>query len=116
MPLKKYGAVKGRVIDIYGERRDDKSPHFYVTLDGGQREWRVAINVKSRRWPSEVAFLRLAPFTHSRTRRLEALPEGLTPMNRRGERRSGGLDYLHDNFFRLSEMVALPHHLSLIHI
>ena len=110
MPLKKYGAVKGRVIDIYGERRDDKSPHFYVTLSGGQREWRIAINVKSRRWPSEVAFLRLAPFTHSLTWRLEALSEGLTPMNRRGERRSNGLDYLHDNFFRLSEMVALPHH------
>ncbi len=110
MSLKKYGAVKGRVIDIFGERRDEKSPHFYVTLKGGQREWRVAINVKSRRWPSEVAFMRLSPFTHGLTRRLATLPEGLTALNRRGERRSSGLDYLHDNFFRLSQMVALPHH------
>ena len=110
MSLKRYAALKGRVCDLYGERRDVKSPHFYLSLDCGQREWRLAINVKSRKWPSEVAFLRIAPFTHSRTRRLEALPDGLTPMNRRGERRSSGLDYLHDNFFRLSEMVALPHH------
>ena len=110
MTLKRYGAVKGRVCDVYGERRDDKSPHCYMTLDCGQREWRLAINVKSRRWPSEVAFTRLSPFTHAFTHRLDDLQLGLTPLNHRRDRRRHGLDYLRDNFFRIDELVALPHH------
>ena len=110
MTLKRYGAVKGRVCDVYGERRDNKSPHFYMTLDCGRREWRLAINVKSRRWPSEVAFTRISPFTHAFTHQLDALELGLNAMNRGRERRRGGLDYLRDNFFQLGQLVALPHH------
>ena len=110
MSLKRYAALKGRVCDLYGERRDDRSPHFYLSLDCGQREWRLAINVKSRKWPSEVAFVRLAPFTHALTRRLEALPQGLSPLQRRRDRRQRGLDYLRDDFFRLEALQALPHH------
>jgi len=110
MPLKRYGAVKGHVCDVYGERRDNRSPHFYMTLECGKREWRLAINVKSRKWPSEVAFTRISPFTHEFTRMLESLPMGLRTMNHRGERHKHGLDYLRDNFFKMDELVALPHH------
>ena len=110
MTLKRYGAVKGRVCDVYGERRDNKSPHFYMTLDCGQREWRLAINVKSRRWPSEVAFTRISPFTNAFTHQLQALAPGLLSMNRGKQRRRFGLDYLRDNFFHLDQLVALPHH------
>ena len=110
MTLKRYGAVKGRVCDVYGERRDNKSPHFYMTLDCGRREWRLAINTKSRRWPSEVAFTRISPFTDAFTHQLDALAPGLLSMKRGRERRRFGLDYLRDNFFALGDMVALPHH------
>ena len=110
MSLKRYAAIKGKVCDIYGERRDGKSPHFYMTLDCGHREWRLAINVKSRKWPSEVAFIRISPFTHELTRLLEALPDGMHSMPKRKDRRKHGLDYLRDNYFRIDELTVLPHH------
>jgi uncharacterized protein YukJ len=55
MPLKNYGVLKGRPI----ARRlgFGSSPHYQVHLVDEDVDYRIAINVKSKKSPSELLYL-----------------------------------------------------------
>lgn len=55
MPLKNYGVLVRRAID----RRlaTTSNPHYQVHLIDNDLDYRIAINVRSKTAPSEVAFL-----------------------------------------------------------
>ena len=55
MALKNYGILKGRPID----RRlgFGSSPHYQVHLVDDDNDFRIAVNVKSKKSPSELLYL-----------------------------------------------------------
>ncbi len=55
MTLKNYGVLKGTVIQ--SEIGKGKTPHYQVHLQGETGvDYRIAINVKSQSYPSEVLY------------------------------------------------------------
>ena len=106
MPLRNYGVLKGRVTAVEAETGDD-SPHYQVRVDGGQADFRIAVNVKSKEFPSELLYLVAEDFRHPVTNGLDDLPDGFTGL----ESRPGGraLDFIRGNLFDRRAMKPLPH-------
>jgi len=79
MPLKRYGVLKGSVVD---ERREDDpdSPHYQVHVRADSTSYRIAVNVKSQMSPSELLFLVDDRFRHPVTAGLPGLPHGFTEL------------------------------------
>jgi uncharacterized protein YukJ len=104
MALEKYGVLKGRPID----RRlgFGSSPHYQVHLVDDDVDYRIAINVKSKKAPSELLYLIVENYVHPLVDDLKELPAGFTPL----EKKPGGLglDYIRANLFRPDHMVPLP--------
>lgn len=110
MPIRSYGYLHGRVIDIRRES-DEASPHFEIHVQPapgvvGELDFRVAVNVKSQAWPSELLYVAIEDFQHPVLQELSASPEGWTEV----PRRPGGvaLDYIRGNLFDRQQMRALP--------
>ena len=105
MALKNYGILKGRPID----RRlgFGASPHYQVHLVDDEHDFRIAINVKSKKSPSELLYLIDENYAHPLVDDLKELPNGFTTV----ERMPGGLamDYIRGNLFVPDKMVPLPH-------
>ena len=105
MALKNYGSLKGRPID----RRlgFGSSPHYQVHLIDDDNDFRIAVNVKSNKSPSELLYLIEENYAHPLVDDLKELPAGFTPI----ERVPGGLalDYIRGNLFTPEQMVPLPH-------
>jgi uncharacterized protein YukJ len=71
MPLKSYGVLSGWVVATRQERAVD-SPHYQVeVVDDGGTHYRVAVNVESQQFPSELLYYVDTSFHH---RVLDALP------------------------------------------
>jgi uncharacterized protein YukJ len=96
MSLKNYGVLKGRPI----ARRvgTGASPHYQVHLIDDSEDYRIAINVKSQKSPSELLYLIVENYTHPLLDELKELPAGFTGL----ESRPGGvaLDYIRANLFK----------------
>ena len=104
MSLKNYGVLKGRPI----ARRlgAGTSPHYQVHLVDDDDDYRIAVNVKSKKSPSELLYLVVENYAHPLVDGLKGLVAGFTPL----ERKPGGLalDYIRANLFAPDKMVPLP--------
>ena len=104
MSLVNYGVLKGRPID----RRlgFGSSPHYQVHLVDDDDDYRIAVNVKSKKFPSELLYLVNENYAHPLVDDLKELPAGFTPI----ERVPGALalDYIRGNLFAPDKMIALP--------
>jgi len=77
MPLKRYGVLKGSVVDA--RREDDSdSPDYQVHVRANSTSYRIAVNVKSQMSPSELLFLGDDRFRRPVTAEQEAQREGWT--------------------------------------
>jgi uncharacterized protein YukJ len=108
MPLKRYGVLKGTVVDT--RREDDPdSPHYQVHVRADNTSYRAAVNVKSQLSPSELLFLVDDRFQHPVTTSLPGLPHGFTELQR--EPGSLALDFIRGNLFDRLRLRPLPHDL-----
>jgi uncharacterized protein YukJ len=105
MPLKKYGVLKGHVIDT--QPGAGSSPHYQIDIVAGDTRYRIAVNVKSQLAPSELLYLVVEDFQHPLTVSLSQLSQGFSEV----PRRPGGvaLDFIRGNLFQRTQMRALPH-------
>ena len=108
MALKNYGILKGRPI---GRRLGfGASPHYQVHLVDDDDDFRIAINVKSKKSPSELLYLIEENYVHPLADKLKELSDGFTTI----DRIPGGLamDYIRGNLFDPNKMVPLPHDIA----
>jgi uncharacterized protein YukJ len=106
MPLKKYGVLKGHVVERKMER-DDPTPHFQVRVDDGKHHHRISVNVKSKKSPSELLYLVDEDFNHPITSDLGSLSRGFTQLG--PDRSPESLDFIRGNLFDQTQMQLLPH-------
>ena len=108
MPLDQYGVLKGIVVDrLWG--RYQTNPHYQIHVIDEQIDHRVAVNVKSKVYPSELKYIIVDEFEHPVVEELRRLPLGFTIL----ESEAGGmaLDYIRGNLFDPQHMEILPHDL-----
>ncbi|NLA28860.1 MAG: DUF2278 family protein [Propionibacterium sp.] len=106
MSLNRYGVLVGRALGRQREGRSD-TPHYQIhigTNDGA--EYRIAINVLSQLFPSELLYVVDDDFRHPLLANLTELGEGWHPV----PSTPGGaaLDYIRGNLFDPGEMRVLP--------
>lgn len=102
MPID-YGVLKCRAID----RRlgTKENPHFQIHGIAGQKNFRIAINVKSKMSPSELLYYTTEDFRHEVTLSLPELPFGFSPLKREAD--GMALDYIRSNLFDPADLVPL---------
>jgi uncharacterized protein YukJ len=105
MPLKSYGVLKGKAIEV--RLGAGQSPHYQVRLIDNTIDYRIAINVKSQLAPSEVEYVILEQYEHPILATVGPLPLGFTPLPRTPT--SGALDFIRGNLFDRALMRPLPH-------
>jgi uncharacterized protein YukJ len=104
VPLRSYGLLKGKAIEV--RLGAGQSPHYQVRIIDNTTDYRIAINVKSQQTPSEVEYVVIERFQHPIAAIVEPLPTGFTPLERRPG--SGALDFIRGNLFDRSAMRPLP--------
>ena len=104
MALENYGILKGRPI----ARRlgFGSSPHYQVHIVDDDADYRIAVNVKSKKSPSELLYLIDDNYAHPLVDDLKELSAGFTTI----KRAPGGLamDYIRGNLFAPDKMIPLP--------
>ena len=101
MPLKSYGVLKGKAIEV--RLGAGSSPHYQVRIIDDTTDYRIAINVKSQLSPSEVEYLDSRALPASDPRRPSSdLPLGFTPLAQTPT--SGALDFIRGNLFDRTRM------------
>ena len=105
MSLKNYGVLKGKAIKpMPGTMRN---PHFQVHIkDEESIDYRIAINIKSQDYPSEVLYYVGEDFRSEEITKLPALNFGFTPINHNNP--DIGLDYIRGKLLDPSKMIPLP--------
>lgn len=105
MPLKRYGILKGRPIDV--QVGAGESPHYQVHIVDDTTDYRIAINVQSKMSPSELLYLVDDHYQHPLLALLPELPLGFAPVTPQ----PGGtaLDFIRGNLFAPENMSKLPH-------
>ena len=104
MPLKNYGVLKGKAIEV--RPAAGQNPHYQVYLVDDTTDYRIAINVQSALSPSELEYLIDDRFTHPITALLEALPRGYTKIASKPG--TTALDFIRGNLFDRTKMRILP--------
>jgi len=104
VPLRSYGVLKGKAIEV--RLGAGQSPHYQVRIVDDTTDYRIAVNVKSQLPPSDLEFIIIERFTHPLTAAVETLPRGFTPLKR--EPGSGALDLIRGNLFDRVNMRPLP--------
>lgn len=104
MPLKSYGVLKGRPIEV--RLGTSQNAHYQVHLIDETTDYRIAINVMSALAPSDVEYVVVDDFRHPITDKVVGLPEGYTTLASNAT--SGALDYIRGNLFERSQMRPLP--------
>ena len=101
MSLKNYGVLKGKVIkSMMGEE------HYQILIkDEKNTEYRIAINVKSQEYPSEVLYLVSDDFKSQNITQLAKVKSGFTEINHNVP--PIALDYIRGNLFEPSKMIPL---------
>ena len=109
MPLRNYGVLKGRPIQVLPGT--GPSPHVQVLMVDDTTEYRIAVNVMSKQYPSELLYLMIDDFQHPITAAVGELRNGFNPIS--GEaRRDLALDFVRANLFQSCDMTPLPHSVS----
>jgi uncharacterized protein YukJ len=104
MPLKHYGVLKGKAIEV--RPGAGQSPHYQVHVIDDTTDYRIAINVQSALSPSELEYLIDDHFNHPITAQLEELPLGFTKTASKPG--TNALDYIRGNLFDRTKMRTLP--------
>jgi uncharacterized protein YukJ len=104
MPLKNYGMLKGKAIEV--RVGAGQSPHYQVRIVDDTTDYRIAINVQSALAPSELEYLIDDHFTHPITSMLEEVPLGFTHIASKPG--TTALDYIRGNLFDREKMRILP--------
>lgn len=105
MPVKNYGVLKG--IPLKSMQGSNKSPHYQVLVKDDQDiSYRIAVNIKSDDYPSEVLYLVTENFEIDETSQLTPLKSGFTPLQNNPDHL--GLDYIRGHFFDPAKMKPLP--------
>ncbi len=109
MPLKNYGLLKAALVKAVPGRESNSSPepHFQLHLNDGQSDWRVAINVRSKAFPSELLYYIVDDFRHPILERLTPLPGGYVAAA--GAESGLALDLLRMDLFETEFLVAVPY-------
>ena len=106
MPLKSYGVLVGRAVDARRESGAD-TPHYQVQLvDPDGVNYRIAVNVKSQEFPSELLYRVDDDFRHPISAQLATL----TPGWHRLDAGPAGvnLDYVRQTLFDRTLLRPLP--------
>lgn len=106
MPLKSYGVLVGKCVEIRREDEDRVSPHVSLFVGAGGQRFRAAINVKSSVAPSEVVYFFAQDFAHPMLEKIGNLEPGFHPLA--STPASGALDYIRGNLFPFDQVIALP--------
>ena len=78
MPIARYGVFKGRPIArILGA---GQNPHYQIHVVDSTTDERIAVNVKSKKEPSELLYAIDEDLQHPITALLRGLPEGFTAL------------------------------------
>jgi len=105
MPLKNYGVLKG--IARQSMIGKGKTPHYQVHLqDELGVDYRVAMNVKSQSYPSEVLYYASENIKSKAIKILPTLPFGFTEI--KNNEPKVALDYVRGNLFDSKQMILLP--------
>lgn len=104
MPLKNYGILKGKAIEV--RIGAGQSPHYQVHIIDDTTDYRIAINVQSALSPSELEYLIDDRFTHPLTAMLQEMPLGFTKVASKPG--TNALDYIRGNLFDRTKMRPLP--------
>jgi uncharacterized protein YukJ len=104
MPLKGYGVLKGKAIEV--RLGAGQTPHYQVRIVDDTTDYRIAINVKSQLAPSEVEYIIIERYQHPITTLAEQFPTGFTPLA--STPASGALDFIRGNLFDRTQMRPLP--------
>ncbi|MFP7473592.1 YukJ family protein [Niallia taxi] len=105
MSLNKYGVLKGKVINTMLGSGD--SPHYQIHIkDDEGVDYRIAVNIKSQAYPSEVLFYVGEDFNSDDISKLPALKTGFTLI--KNNEPDLALDYVRGNLFDPKKMVPLP--------
>ena len=104
MPLKNYGMLKGKAIEV--RPGAGQNPHYQVRIVDDTTDYRIAINVQSALSPSELEYLIDDRFTHPITSMLQEAPLGFTHITSKPG--TTALDYIRGNLFDRTKMRILP--------
>jgi uncharacterized protein YukJ len=106
MSLATYGVLKCRALERKIDPVNDPSPHYQVLVSDGDKEHRIAINVKSQQSPSDLLYLVNESFHHSILGPLANYSRGFHKL----DHKPGGvaLDFIRRNLFRPEDMKPLP--------
>jgi uncharacterized protein YukJ len=104
MPLKNYGVLKGKAIEV--RPAAGQNPHYQVYLVDDTTDYRIAVNVQSALAPSELEYLIDDRFVHPITTLLTEVPLGYTKIASKPA--TGALDFIRGNLFDRTKMRILP--------
>ena len=103
MPLKKYGVLKGKAVEVRAGA--GQNPHYQVRIVDDTTDYRIAINVQSALSPSELEYLIDDRFTHPITALLHEVPLGFTAIASKPG--TTALDFIRGNLFDRTQMRVL---------
>jgi uncharacterized protein YukJ len=104
MPLKNYGILKGKAIEV--RPGAGQNPHYQVYIVDDTTDYRIAINVQSKLSPSELEYLIDDRFAHPITTLLKEVPLGFTKVASKPG--TSAIDYIRGNLFDRTKMRPLP--------
>ena len=107
MPLKNYGILKGKAIEVRAGA--GQNPHYQVYVVDDTTDYRIAMNVQSKLAPSELEYLIDDRFTHPILALLQEIPPGFTKIASKPG--TTALDYIRGNLFDRTKMRPLPFNL-----
>jgi uncharacterized protein YukJ len=107
MPLKNYGILKGKAIEV--RPGAGQNPHYQVYVVDDTTDYRIAINVQSKLAPSELEYLIDDRFNHPILALLQEIPPGFTKIASKPG--TTALDYIRGNLFDRTNMRPLPFNL-----
>ncbi len=103
MPLKNYGVLKGTPIDK--KLGFGSSPHYQVLINDFTDLYRIAVNIKSKAYPSELFYYIDDGFMHPILDKLPDFEYGFTEITQQ----ELSMDYIRGNLFSRDQMKPLPH-------
>ncbi len=111
MALKEYGLLKGIVV---GKRKATaKSPHYQIrVLTDNGIEYRIAVNVKSKKHPSEVTYFIDDDFHHEIIEKIKNANFDPGFYEIENKPNSLALDYIRYNLFKEDALIPLPFDVS----
>ncbi|MET3211659.1 UNVERIFIED_CONTAM: uncharacterized protein YukJ [Paenibacillus sp. PvR008] len=104
MPIK-YGVLKA-IPKEFKLGKDDQHLEVLMEVSQSKEKFRLAINIQSQAWPSEVLYLIGENFNSSQITHLQGMEEGFTGINKNN--RVIALDYVRGGLFDPKQMTPLP--------